>query len=124
MQRLALAVALAASPSLLLADEPTSQLDRRSADEVLSLLARAGDEWGTTVLAVTHDPLVAEAIGRTVAIRDGRVTTAGATGAEALVVGRDGAVMLPPEVLRELPPGSRVRAHRVPGGVDLRKLGP
>jgi putative ABC transport system ATP-binding protein len=120
-QRLALAVALANGPRLLLVDEPTSQLDPRSAQDVLELLARAGREWGTTVLAVTHDGAVAAALGRTVSIQDGRVSAAGRAGVEALVVGRDGSVVLPADVLAELPPGSRVRATRRPGGVDLRR---
>jgi hypothetical protein len=72
------------------------------------------------VLTVTHDPAVAEAIGRTVAIRDGRVSTAGVVGSESLVIGRDGSVLLPPDVLRDIPPGSRIRAVRTPGGVELR----
>lgn len=120
MQRLALAVALANFPTLLLADEPTSQLDPGSARAVLDLLAGAADD-GTTVLAVTHDPAVAAAIGRTVSIRDGRVSAAGTTGDERLVVGRDGSVLLPTDALEQLPPGSRVRAQAYDGGVDLRR---
>lgn len=120
MQRLALAVALANSPRLLLADEPTSQLDPASARAVLDLIGAATAD-GTTVLAVTHDPAVAAAVGRTVSIRDGRVTSSGVAGAEHLVIGRDGSVLLPAEVLANLPPGTRLSATLRPDGVDLRR---
>src|ERR1700729_2314988 len=71
-QRLALAVALANGPRLLLADEPTSQLDPASAADVIELIQAANASLGTTVVAVTHDPDVAAALGRTRTIRDGR----------------------------------------------------
>jgi ABC-type lipoprotein export system ATPase subunit len=127
-QRLAVAVALANSPGVLLADEPTSQLDPVSAQAVLDLIAHANEEYGTTVVAVTHDEAVGEALGRTVTIRDGRVGSEGRSGAgggvgeEFLVVGRDGTVQLPPELLDTLPPGSLARAVRHDHGVDLRRI--
>lgn len=52
------------SPGLLLADEPTSQLDTDNRDKVVRLLARITSTFGTTVVAVTHDPAVAAALGR------------------------------------------------------------
>jgi ABC-type lipoprotein export system ATPase subunit len=64
-QRLAVAVALANGPRLLLADEPTSQLDPESAGDVIELIHAANASLGTTVVAVTHDPEVAAALGRT-----------------------------------------------------------
>ena len=81
-QRLALAVALANGPKLLLADEPTSQLDPSSAADVIELIQAANASLGTTVVAVTHDPEVAAALGRTVTIRDGRVGAEGRHGEE------------------------------------------
>lgn len=72
-QRLALAVALANGPGLLLADEPTSQLDAANRDQVLELFTAANADFGTTLVVVTHDPEVGRALGRTVSLRDGRV---------------------------------------------------
>ena len=121
-QRLAVAVALANAPMLLLADEPTSQLDPASADAVLDLIKHANTELGTTVVAVTHDAAVGTALGRTVTIRDGRVGAEGRSGEDYVVVGRDGTVQLPPELLDALPPGSLARAVRHDHGVDLRRV--
>jgi ABC-type lipoprotein export system ATPase subunit len=72
-QRLAVAVAVANEPPLLLADEPTSQLDRANVARVLELLRVLRDQTGTTVVMVTHDPEAAAAMDRTVSIRGGRV---------------------------------------------------
>jgi ABC-type lipoprotein export system ATPase subunit len=121
-QRLAIAVALANSPGLLLADEPTSQLDPVSAEAVLELIRAANTEYGTTVVAVTHDAAVGAALQRTVTIRDGRVGAEGRSGEDYVVVGRDGTVQLPPELLDDLPPGTLARAVRHEHGVDLRRV--
>jgi putative ABC transport system ATP-binding protein len=121
-QRLAVAVALANSPGVLLADEPTSQLDPVSAEAVLALIRAANVDNGTTVVAVTHDAAVGAALGRTVTIRDGRVGAEGRSGEDYVVVGRDGTVQLPPELLDALPPGSLARAVRHEHGVDLRRV--
>ena len=123
-QRLAVAVALANGPRLLLADEPTSQLDPESADDVIELIQAANASLGTTVVAVTHDPEVAAALGRTITIRDGRVGAAGHGGREFMVVGKDGTVTLPPDLLDEFPPGSLATASRTEGGVLLRRVDP
>ncbi|MGA8048401.1 MAG: ABC transporter ATP-binding protein [Dermatophilaceae bacterium] len=74
-QRVALAVALANGPELLLADEPTGELDTRSGDEVFAAMRAANERLGTTVLVVTHDPHVSEQVQRTVGIRDGRTSS-------------------------------------------------
>ena len=71
-QRVAIARALANSPNLLLADEPTGNLDTETGRGVLSLLSEANRE-GVTVAVVTHDPEVAEAAGRKLGLRDGRI---------------------------------------------------
>ena len=106
-QRLALAVALANRPGLLLADEPTSQLDSAARDEVVGALESVR-RHGTTVVVVTHDPAVGSRMGRTVTIRDGRVGAEGRRGEEYAVVGRDGSVHLPPDVLQVFTPGTLV----------------
>jgi ABC-type lipoprotein export system ATPase subunit len=74
-QRVAIAVALANEPEVLLADEPTGELDSTTSAEIFALLRQVNAELGTTVVIVTHDVLVSEQVGRTVAIRDGRTST-------------------------------------------------
>ncbi len=74
-QRVALGVALANRPRVLLADEPTGELDSQSSDEVFSAIRGANESFGTTVVVVTHDPLVSEQVTRTVGIRDGRTSS-------------------------------------------------
>jgi putative ABC transport system ATP-binding protein len=114
-QRLALAVALANDPGLLLADEPTSQLDSHARDEVVSALESVR-QTGTTVVVVTHDPAVGARLGRTVTIRDGRVGAEGRWGEHFAVVGRDGSIHLPTDVLAALAPGTLVRVFLEPDG--------
>ncbi len=121
-QRLAVAVALANGPRLVLADEPTSQLDAESADAVVALLQSAANDLGTTVIAVTHDPEVGAALDRTVTIRDGRVGAEGRSGEEFVVVGRHGAVQVPEDLFDLLPPGSLARAERTADGLLLRPV--
>jgi ABC-type lipoprotein export system ATPase subunit len=74
-QRVSIAVALANDPSIVLADEPTGELDSATSAEVFGLLRRVNRELGTTIVIVTHDAFVSEQVGRTVAIRDGRTST-------------------------------------------------
>jgi ABC-type lipoprotein export system ATPase subunit len=74
-QRVAIATALANQPEVLLADEPTGELDTATSAEVFDLMRHVNAELGTTVIIVTHDPLVSEQVGRTVAIRDGRTSS-------------------------------------------------
>jgi len=73
-QRVAIARALAMGPALLLADEPTGNLDTRSADEVFALLRRFNTGHGTTVLFVTHNVALSGRCDRTIEVIDGRVT--------------------------------------------------
>jgi ABC-type lipoprotein export system ATPase subunit len=74
-QRVAIAVALSNEPEVVLADEPTGELDTDTSGEIFDLLRRVNREVGTTVVIVTHDPLVSEQVQRTVAIRDGRTSS-------------------------------------------------
>jgi putative ABC transport system ATP-binding protein len=73
--RVAIAVALANEPRVLLADEPTGELDTTSSAEVFAALRKVNQELGATVVVVTHDPEVSGQVARTVAIRDGRTST-------------------------------------------------
>lgn len=119
LQLAALAVALGPGPGVLLADEPTGQLDHRSRDIVLAALARVNRAWGTTIVLVTHDAAVAASLPRTVTIRDGRIGGEGRSGEEYSVVSADGFLPLPAHALAELPPGTLVRFHPVDGGYQL-----
>lgn len=121
-QRLAVAVALANRPRLVLADEPTSQLDRESARQVVGLLSDASASFGATVVVVTHDPEVSAAFDRTVTIRDGRVGVETRRGEDFVVIGRDGTLQLPPEFHRVLPPGGLARVVPTSDGVRLTRI--
>ncbi len=74
-QRVAIAVALANDPKVLLADEPTGELDSATGEQVFASFRRANEELGTTIVIVTHDQAVATEVRRTVAIRDGRTSS-------------------------------------------------
>ncbi|MFE0647812.1 ABC transporter ATP-binding protein [Streptomyces sp. NPDC059534] len=74
-QRVAIAVALANNPAVLLADEPTGELDSATGEQVFAAFRRANEELGTTIVIVTHDQAVASEVRRTVAIRDGRTSS-------------------------------------------------
>ena len=74
-QRVAIAVALANGPRVLLADEPTGELDEATSADVLAAMETVNHERGVTTLIVTHDPAVSEHVNRTVRIRDGRTST-------------------------------------------------
>jgi ABC-type lipoprotein export system ATPase subunit len=119
-QRVALVAGVAVLPRLLLIDEPTSQLARHERDQVIDTILTIHQQFGLTVVVVTHDAEVATRFERTVTIRDGRVGAEGRYGVEYAVVGRDGSLHLPPHVLDLLPPDSLVRVIRRDDGVDLR----
>lgn len=76
-QRVAVARALVAEPQLVLADEPTGNLDSRAADEIVALLAQVAKEWGRAVVMVTHDPRMAASADRIVFLRDGVIVGEG-----------------------------------------------
>lgn len=72
-QRVAIARALAIRPPLILADEPTGNLDTAAADEIFNLLHEVNQEMGTTFLVVTHDPRLAKRCKRVIELVDGRI---------------------------------------------------
>ncbi len=74
-QRVAIAVAIANEPTLLLADEPTGELDSVTAGEIFKLLRSLNQQLGLTIITVTHDVAIAAVMDRTIAIRDGRTST-------------------------------------------------
>lgn len=123
-QRVALAVALAGGPRLLLADEPTSQLDRANGARVAGLLREARDRWGTTVLVVTHDADLGDSMDRSLAMRDGRIGVEARRGDRLTVIGRDGNLQLPSDVLDRFPPGGRARVVRRSDHIELHPVPP
>lgn len=72
-QRVAIARALITDPVLILADEPTGNLDTKSSDEIVELLNQVSKQWGRAVLMVTHDPRIAAHAERIVMMRDGKI---------------------------------------------------
>lgn len=73
MQRVAIARALVNNPAIIMADEPTGNLDTDSGDEIMALLKNLNKDRGTTLIIVTHDPEIAELTDRVISIRDGRI---------------------------------------------------
>ncbi|MFT3887677.1 MAG: ABC transporter ATP-binding protein [Arachnia sp.] len=131
-QRVAIATALANSPAVLLADEPTGELDETHSAEVLDAMRASAEQLGTTVLIVTHDPMVSEHVARTVQIRDGRTSTEvlrrmvpdGAGGLvevaeEYTVIDRNGRIQLPKAHVEALDLRERVRLDRQPDHVAV-----
>jgi ABC-type lipoprotein export system ATPase subunit len=131
-QRAAIAVALTNEPKVLLADEPTGELDSATAAEVFSALQKANVELGVTVLIVTHDPAVSDVVRRTVAIRDGRTstethrdTTAGDDGeavphaVEYAVLDRAGRLQLPKDMTEPLGMRDLVRLESEPDHIGV-----
>jgi ABC-type lipoprotein export system ATPase subunit len=122
-QRVAVCAALAPRPALLLADEPTGELDAASAQAVRALIAGLARAHGTTVIVVSHDPATAEFADRSVRLRDGRVVEDRRGRDGALVIGRGGWLQLPPELLREAGIGERVRVRPGPDGLVVTPAG-
>jgi len=101
-QRLAVCAAVAHRPGLLLADEPGGELDSASAHGVYALIAELARDEGTTVVIVSHDTAASAVAGRTLRLRDGRISAERTgDGPERLVVGRGGWVRLPEAALRD-----------------------
>ena len=133
-QRAAIAVALANNPSLLLADEPTGELDDATAGEILDLLGRINQELGTTQVIVTHDPDVVGKVDRAVRISDGKTSselrrgdgfrrrTQGGEAEEteeyALVDGA-GRIQIPEEFLKRMAITDRARIRLADGKVTI-----
>jgi ABC-type lipoprotein export system ATPase subunit len=119
-QRVAIASALAPSPRVLLADEPTCQLDPRGRESVIESLRIAHELSGATIIVVTHDSAVAEALPRALAISHGVIASEGRGGRRFAVVNRDGTVQLPAEVAARYPAGTLFHVSVADDVVELR----
>ncbi len=74
-QRVSIARALANNPSIVLADEPTGDVDTKTGDEILGLMHDLNEKMGVTFIVITHDPVVAEHCDRLIRIVDGQIST-------------------------------------------------
>ncbi|RAG85183.1 ABC transporter ATP-binding protein [Streptacidiphilus pinicola] len=135
-QRVAIATALANQPSVLLADEPTGELDSETAAQIFEAFRSVNSELSTTVVIVTHDPMVAGEVRRTVAIRDGRAASevlrrlaTDADGQESVeereyaMLDRAGRVQLPRPFLEALAMEHRVGLTLEPDHIAVRPEG-
>jgi ABC-type lipoprotein export system ATPase subunit len=131
-QRAAIATALANQPKVLLADEPTGELDSSTAQDVFSALQTANTELGVTVLVVTHDPAVSSKVRRTIAIRDGKTSSETIRHAatdelgettlharEYATLDRAGRVQLPRDTIRRLGMRNRVELQEEPDHIGV-----
>ena len=74
-QRIAIAIALANNPKILLADEPTGSVDVSTGEFILDVFRKLNEEWGLTIIIVTHDRLLSKKVNRVVSIRDGKTSS-------------------------------------------------
>jgi len=131
-QRAAIATALANRPRLLLADEPTGELDSATAKYVFAALKTANTELDATVLVVTHDPAVSGQVRRTIAMRDGRTSSetlrhsasdaegnAAHHAVEYAVLDRSGRLQLPADMTEPLGMRDRVRLEAEPDHIGV-----
>jgi putative ABC transport system ATP-binding protein len=131
-QRTSIAVALANRPEVLLADEPTGELDTVTAHEIFDLFRRINQELGVTIVVATHDALISEQVNRTVAIRDGRVSSevlrerrVSDTGGhhlvatEYVVLDRAGRLQLPRALVEALGLEHRVRLELLDDRIEI-----
>lgn len=117
-QRVAVCAALAKRPKLIVADEPTGELDARTSIAVLELLLELAGEAGSAAIVVTHDPDVALRTERTIHIRDGRLAAEGAT-RPVLILDDQGWLRLPGRLREQSGLRERVRASASWGRVEL-----
>lgn len=141
-QRIAIAIALANHPRLLLADEPTGAVDQKTSSAILDMLRAINRESGLTIVIVTHDQLLAKKVSRVIAIRDGKIaserimkesyldrlsdisalTEVEEVQDEYAVLDKAGRLQLPADMLKKLGvAGNRVRMEMKDGEIIIRK---
>ncbi|MFK7916713.1 MAG: ATP-binding cassette domain-containing protein [Ilumatobacter sp.] len=123
--RVAIAVALAMEPMLVLADEPTGELDGATTDEIFGVMRDLSSEHGVTQIIVSHDPDLIGYVDRVVGIRDGRTSVEMRRGdgddvASMLVVDDVGRIQLPAEAVEQLGIGGRVEVEILDGELRVR----
>jgi ABC-type lipoprotein export system ATPase subunit len=121
-QRVAFASTVSSGAGLLLADEPTSQLSHDDRDAMIALIHQVNQDFGTTVVMVTHDPEVAGQMPRSITIRNGRIGSEGRHGLDYAVVDDDGAVHIPNELADRFPAGQLVAFEEAADGLLLRPV--
>ena len=134
-QRIAVAIALSNRPRLLLADEPTGELDTATAETIYDMLRDLNRRLGLTIVIVSHDPGIAQHVDRVVAVRDGKLATEsvrlkpGADGStedtlhvfeELAVLDSAGRLSIPSDYLEHFHIRRRVRLELVDGGILIR----
>ena len=141
-QRVAIAIALANNPKLLLADEPTGAVDRKTADSILEMFRKLNETLGITIVIVTHDKELANKVNRVISIRDGKTSSERImksdykerlesldinwkeeeTQEEFAVLDRAGRVQIPIELLEEMGmEGNKVKLELVNGKIVIEK---
>lgn len=141
-QRVAIAIALANKPKLLLADEPTGAVDRKTADDILEMFRQLNEKLGLTIVIVTHDKELARKVNRVVSIRDGKTSSERImkndyrerlenldidwqqeeTQEEYAVLDRAGRVQIPAELLEEMGmDGNKVKLELADGKIIIEK---
>lgn len=141
-QRVAIAIALANNPKLLLADEPTGAVDRKTADDILDMFRKLNDELGITIVIVTHDKELASKVNRVISIRDGKTSSERImkneykkrledininwneeqVQEEFVVLDRAGRIQIPAELLKDMGvEGNKVKLELVDGKIVIEK---
>lgn len=141
-QRVAIAIALANNPKLLLADEPTGAVDRKTADDILDMFRKLNEELGITIVIVTHDKELASKVNRVISIRDGKTSSERIMRSEYkkrleditidwneeevqeefAVLDRAGRIQIPSELLQEMGmDGNKVKLELIDGKIVIEK---
>lgn len=141
-QRVAIAIALANEPKLLLADEPTGAVDRKTADDILDMFRKLNEQLGITIVIVTHDNELASKVNRVISIRDGKTSSERImkneyknrledisiewqreeAQEEFVVLDRAGRIQIPSELLKEMGMnGNKVKLEIVDGKIVIEK---
>jgi ABC-type lipoprotein export system ATPase subunit len=127
-QRVAIAIALANSPGILLADEPTGSVDTQTSKQIIALFKELSEDFGVTVVIVSHDPTISHFVDRTVAIYDGRTSferihqsnsDLSKSGDEYVIVDQAGRFQIPPELIERLGIKDQARLHLADDHIEI-----